>query len=90
MLPQFKRVYLEVPLVIFVCCFLGFSRVPSTGLSGPQVQSSPRAGSMIGQAGSLSFGTPSHGQNTSSYLPGYLLGGPTSSQMVGMNGLNDQ
>ncbi|XP_028399711.1 nucleoporin NUP35-like [Dendronephthya gigantea] len=55
-----------------------FSRVPSTGL-----QQSPllRGGGMVSQTGSMSFGTPTHGQNTSSYLPGYLLGGHTPSQM---------
>ncbi|CAB4024967.1 nucleoporin NUP53-like, partial [Paramuricea clavata] len=55
-----------------------FSRVPSTGL---QLTPTSRGGSMMGQTGSMSFGTPSHGQNTSSYLPGYLLGGHTPSQM---------
>lgn len=50
---------------------------------------------MMGQTGSMSFGTPSHGQNTSSYLPGYLLGGHTPSQMVGIidqrsSGLNEK
>ena len=39
---------------------------------------------MIGQPGSMSFGTPTHGQSTSSYLPGYLLGGHTPSQVVGV------
>ena len=63
-------------------CFEGFSRVPSTGLGGLQ-QAPSRAGtSMVGQSGSLNFGTTGHSQNTSSYLPGYLLGGHTPTHMV--------
>ena len=58
-----------------------FSRVPSTGHGGLHQTPSRAGASMVGQSGLLSFGTPSHSQNTSTYLPGYLLGGHTPSHM---------
>jgi hypothetical protein len=66
-------------------CFKGFSRVPfNTGLGSTSLQQTPSRTptGMVGQSASSSFGTPSHGQNTSSYLPGYLLGGHTPSHVV--------
>ena len=59
--------------------FKAFSRVPATGL-----QHTPRS-SFGGQnyTPGMTSGSPSQSQNSSSYLPGYLLGGHTpASQMV--------
>lgn len=74
-------IMIKAAALLDILLFIGFSRLPSTGLQ----QTPNRAGSMAhGQFGPVSFGTPSHGQNTSTYLPGYLLGGHNLSQMVKM------